>query len=266
MPHVDINGCNYYYEEYGNPAHPTILFSHGLLWSGKMFKSQVEFFKDRYHIVTYDHRGQGQSSVPATGYELDQLYEDAVVLIEKLNLKKVHFAGLSMGGFVGMRLAARRPDLVHSLILMETSAEKEPSTFSYSFLNTIVALFGVKAVVKPVMKIMFGDKFLKDPARKDEREFWISELLKNKKTITRAVRGIIRRDGAEEEIKKITCPVLILSGTQDRATVPAKMEFIHKHIPQSKLVHIEGGGHSSCIEEPGQVNTAMNELFHHIDT
>ena len=254
MPTIEINGCNYYYESHGNPANETMLFSHGLLWSGKMFRKQVDFFKDRYHIITYDQRGQGQSSVPETGYELDQLYLDAVGLIEKLNLKKVHFIGLSMGGFIGMRLAARRPDLMHSLILMETSAELEPSTAKYALLNTIVKIFGVKAIVSPVMKIMFGDKFLNDASRKEEKAFWISELLKNKKTITRSVRGIIRRKGMEEEITKITCPVLVMVGTQDKATVPAKAEFIHKQIPQSKLAYVEGAGHSSSIEEPDQVN------------
>ncbi len=254
MPTIEINGCNYYYESHGNTANETILFSHGLLWSGKMFRKQVDFLKDRYHVITYDQRGQGQSSVTEKGYEIDQLYLDAVGMIEALNLKKVHFAGLSMGGFIGMRLAARRPDLMHSLILMETSAELEPSTLKYSFLNTIVSLFGVKAVVSPVMKIMFGEKFLNDPARKEEKAFWISELLKNKKTITRAVRGIIRRKGMEEEIKKITCPVLVMVGTQDKATVPAKAEFIHKQIPQSKLAYVEGAGRSSSVEEPEQVN------------
>lgn len=65
----------------------------------------MAFFKRRYRVITYDHRGQGKSSVPKTGYDMDSLYEDVVLLIEQLKLGSVHFAGLSMGGFVGMRLA-----------------------------------------------------------------------------------------------------------------------------------------------------------------
>ncbi len=154
MPFIVLNDCNYYYETHGDPlAKETIVFSHGLLWSGKMFWKQVEYLKTRYKIITYDHRGQGKSSVTANGYDMDQLYLDAVALIENLHLGKVHFAGLSMGGFVGLRLASRRPDLLRSLILMETSAQKEPGTFKYSTLVNIVKIFGARIVTGPVMNI-----------------------------------------------------------------------------------------------------------------
>jgi 3-oxoadipate enol-lactonase len=262
MPFIVINGCDYYYESYGNlSAKETIVFSHGLLWSGKMFWKQVEYLKDRYRIIIYDHRGQGKSSVTDSGYDMDQLYLDAVALIEKLHLGKVHFAGLSMGGFVGLRLAARRPDLLHSLILIETSAQKESSIFKYSALVVIVKLFGVKIVTRPVMNIMFGIKFLRDKSRVEEKKLWIKELQKNKKTATRAVNGIITRKGVEAELKNILCPVLIIVGTQDKAAIPARAEFIHQYIPHSQLRYIEGAGHSSSIEEPEQVNQCIEEFL-----
>ena len=259
MPTLKVNDCNYYYEIHGSGAE-TIVFSHGLLWSSKLFYKQVAHLKDRYRILTYDHRGQGKSEVTKNGYGMDQLYEDAAALIEKLDLGKVHFGGLSMGGFVAMRIAARRPDLIKSIILMETSAQDEPNKIKYRMLNTIVKLFGVKVVTGPVMKIMFGQKFLNDPNRKEEREEWIRELQNNKKTIVRAVDGVIDRNGVEAELKNITCPTLIMVGTQDIATVPAKAEYIHAQIPHSTLKYIDGGGHTSSIEEAEQYNKEI-DLF-----
>jgi 3-oxoadipate enol-lactonase len=262
MPYIAINGCDYYYELHDNPlAKETVVFSHGLLWSGKMFWKQVDYLKNRYRIITYDHRGQGKSSVTDSGYDMDQLYLDAVALIENLHLGKVHFAGLSMGGIVGLRLAARRPDLLHSLIVMETSAEKEPSTFKYSALVNIVKVFGVKIVAGPVMKIMFGAKFLNDKNRIEEKKLWVKELQKNSKKIIRAVNGVITRKGVEAELRNILCPVLILVGTQDKAAIPARAEFIHQHITHSQLRYIEGAGHSSSIEEPEQVNLCIEEFI-----
>ncbi len=225
MPFIKINNCNYYYEVHGEGSE-TILFSHGLLWSGYLFHKQVAYFKNRYRVITYDHRGQGKSEVTKTGYDMDSLYEDTALLIEHLQLGSVHFAGLSMGGFVGMRLAARRPDLVKSLILMETSAQPEPNTIKYTLLNSIVKIFGVGVVAKPVMKIMFGDTFLNDPNRKIEEIEFETELKKNKKSIVKAVEGVIRRKGIEHELTNIKCPTLIMVGDQDKATVPAKAEFI----------------------------------------
>jgi len=260
MSSIKINGCDYYYEIHGKGPE-TIMLSHGLLWSSKMFHKQVEALKSKYSILTYDHRGQGRSEVTASGYDMDQLYNDAVDLIEELKIGPVHFGGLSMGGFVGIRLAARRPDLVKSLILMETSAQSEPNTFKYKILNNIVKLFGVKSVTGPVMKIMFGDAFLNDPSRRDERELWKKELQSNKKTIVRAVEGVISRKGVEHELSDINCPTLILVGDQDKATVPEKAEFINKNIMNSQLKYIKNAGHTACIEEPEHYNKAISEFL-----
>jgi 3-oxoadipate enol-lactonase len=260
MPIIRINNCDIYCEIQGEGAE-TILFSHGLLWSGKLFYKQVEYFKSAYKVVTFDHRGQGKSEVTDSGYDMESLAEDAATLIETLKLGKVHFIGLSMGGFLAMRLAARRPDLIKSAILIETSAQSEPNKAKYTFLNTIVKLFGVSPVADAVMKIMFGDTFLKDPNRKAEKEEWKNELKNNPKSIVKAVNGVIARNGIENELKNIKCPTLVMVGNEDKATVPAKAEFIHKNIPHSKLVYIKNAGHSSSIEEPEQVNIAIENFL-----
>src|SRR5271154_3068068 len=104
MPHIKINGFDLYYEDTGGTGRETIVFAHGLLWSGKMFGAQVEHLKSRYRVITYDHRGQGQSEVTATGYDMDSLAEDEAELIKALGVAPCHVAGLSMGGFTGMRV------------------------------------------------------------------------------------------------------------------------------------------------------------------
>ena len=265
MPHIIINECNIYYEIHGTGPE-TILFSHGLLWSGQLFHKQVAQLQEHYRCVIYDHRGQGQSEVTQSGYDMDQLTEDAVALIEQLALGKVHVAGLSMGGFVGRRLAARRPDLVKSLTLMDTSCQPEPFKTKYRLLTWVVRLFGVGSVKNKVMPIMFGEKFLQDSGRAEERQYWEAQLTQNTKDIVRAVSGVIDRQGVEDEIRQITCPVLIMVGTQDVATVPAKAEYIQQQIPGSQLVYIEGAGHSASIEEPEQINETMEQFLTKVAT
>jgi 3-oxoadipate enol-lactonase len=270
MPHIKLNNVHYYYEEHGSGTE-TIVFSHGLLWSGHMFHKQVAYFskgvhsdKDRYRIITYDHRGQGKTEVTESGYDMDTLYEDAVQLIEQLGGKPVIFAGLSMGGFVGMRLAARRPDLIKKLILLETSAEAEPieNHGKYKFLNFVVRYIGYFPVVSSVMKIMFGQKFLNDTNRAEEKKYWINQVkASDRKGITRAVEGVIYRKAIADELPKITCPTLIMVGDQDLATVPEKAKKIHALIKGSKLVIFEGGGHTSSIEEPEIYNREIEKFL-----
>jgi len=192
---------------------------------------------------------------------MDTLYEDAVGLIEELGAAPCHFVGLSMGGFVGMRVAARRPDLLKSLILLETSADIEPNVFKYNLLNIIVRLFGVNIVTSQVMPIMFGKEFMTNPERGDERAYWKKELQSNKRTIVRAVQGVINRKGMLDEIGKIRLPTLIGVGNQDVATVPAKSDQIHSKIQHAQRVMFTGAGHSSTVEQPEQVNAAIEAFL-----
>jgi 3-oxoadipate enol-lactonase len=89
----------------------------------------------------------------------------------------------------------------------------------------------------------------------------MAELQKNKKSITKAVTGVIQRKGMEDELQNITCPTLVLVGTEDKATIPEKAEFIASKISQAKLIYIQNGGHTSSVEEPEQYNRAILEFL-----
>lgn len=263
MPTIAVNGTRLYYEDTGGDGEP-IVFSHGLLWDARMFEAQVEELSRDHRVIAYDHRGQGRSAVPTESViPMDLLYADAVALIEALGAGPCHLAGLSMGGFVAMRVAARRPDLVRSLILLETSAGPEPSENvpRYRLLSLITGLLGPGVVADRVMPIMFGETFLGDPARRDERERWKTILSGNRRDITKAVRGVIERNGIEDEIRGIGAPTLVIVGEEDVATTPDKAEAIVDAVPDATLVRIPGAGHSSTIEQPDLVTDAIRSFL-----
>jgi 3-oxoadipate enol-lactonase len=255
MPYIESNGVKLFYQEKGQ-GEDTIIFSHGLLWSHRMFAAQVEKLSQSYRIIAYDHRGQGQSEVKGP-FDMDTVAEDAAALIQKCCIGPIHFVGLSMGGFVGMRLAARYPHLLKSLILLETSANAEPveNLPKYKTLNGIVKWLGViPPVSSKVMPIMFAESWLSDPANASSIKFWKKELSGNKKSITGPVEGVIYRKGVEDELSKIYCPTLIIVGDEDVATKPEKAKYIQMGIKKSRLHVLPGAGHSSCIEKPEEVN------------
>jgi pimeloyl-ACP methyl ester carboxylesterase len=111
---VEVNGAQLHYSDVGS-GQRTVVFGHGLLWSGEMFTPQIDALSDRFRCVAVDWRGQGRSAVTDSGYDMDTLTEDLAALIEHLGIAPVDYVGLSMGGFIGMRLAARHPELVRSL-------------------------------------------------------------------------------------------------------------------------------------------------------
>lgn len=255
---IPVNGAQLHYTERGQGE--PVVFSHGFLWSGRMFDAQVAALEKEFRCITFDHRGQGQSQVTAGGYDLDALTEDARQLLQALGAAPCHFVGLSMGGFVGMRLAARHPELIRSLTLLETSAEPEPPKNAprYRLLGKAARYFGLRLVSGPVMKIMFGKKFLKDPARRGLREEMKRQLLSvNIDGMLRTLDAIIGRKPVVDELGKIRAPTLIMVGDQDVATVPAKARRIQQGIPGSRLEVIPGGGHTSTVEEPDAINALL---------
>ncbi|MFC1530170.1 alpha/beta fold hydrolase [Gemmatimonadota bacterium] len=263
MPQIQINNAAIHYEESGTGPE-TIVFAHGFLWSGHMFHHQVETLKDQFRCITFDFRGQGRSEVTRSGYDIQFLTEDTATLIESLNCAPCHFVGLSMGGFVGMRLAIHHPELLKSLTLLETSADPETvhSLGQYRLLGFIARWFGLRIVANRVMPIMFGKKFLTDASRKQLKEEWRRRLISNKRLgVTRTLKGIIKRDGIHDQLKSIALPTLIVVGDQDVATPPEMAERIQAGIPASLLVTIPGAGHTSTVEEPDAVSTALRAFL-----
>jgi pimeloyl-ACP methyl ester carboxylesterase len=263
MPRIQVNGADLYYEDTG--AGPeAVVFAHGLLWSGRMFDAQVAALKQRYRCITFDFRGQGRSEVTPSGYDMDTLAEDSEALIEALGVAPCHFVGLSMGGFIGMRLAARRPELIRSLALLETTADAEPEANvpRYKRLAFLARWLSMRLVGGQVMAIMFSQKFLNDPGRAAQREAYRRLLLANNKVGKyRATLGVVNRRAVAEEIGRIRAPTLVVVGDQDVATVPAKSEGIRERIPNARLVVIPGAGHSSTMEEPEAVNAALAQFL-----
>jgi pimeloyl-ACP methyl ester carboxylesterase len=266
MARIRVNGVEIHYDSTGTGPE-TVVFSHGLLFSGEMFREQVFHLADRYRVVTYDHRGQGRSEVTRAGYGMDDLTQDAAELVEALGVAPCHFAGLSMGGFVGMRLAARRPELLRSCILMETGADAESAenALRYRRLNLALRLLGARLVAPRVMPILFGRTFLTDPATSGLRQEWQERLGAIRRSVHRAVTGVVEREGIHGELGRIRLPTLVLVGEEDVATPPAMAERIRDAIRGSCLVRIPRAGHSSTLENPEAVNAALDGFLATVD-
>lgn len=265
MPTIDVNGTTLFYLDTGpGSTGETIAFSHGLLWGTELFAAQIEALRGRYRCIAWDHRGQGQSA-PDLNREcigMELVWQDAVALLHKLGTGAVHFCGLSMGGFVGMRMAARRPDLVRSLILLETSSDPEPveNLKKYRLLIRVVKLFGPRVVRGQVAPIMLGRTILTDASRRDELDRY-TKLMSRRRDGWRAVNGVIDRAGVHDELARITARTLVVVGDEDVATPLPRAEKIAGAIAGSRLITIPHAGHSSPVEEPAAVITAIESFL-----
>jgi 3-oxoadipate enol-lactonase len=255
---VEANGTSLAVETTGSG--PTIVFSHGLLWSGALYAAQVAELSKRYCCITYDHRGHGASPASLTPYSMETLADDAAALVVKLGVAPCHFVGLSMGGFVGMRLAARRPELVRSLTLIDTAADSEPllNRPRYRALLALEAVVGVRPLLRLVMPIMFGDKFIHDTGRVRDRERAVAILTKlDGAPLRAAVEAVLRRKPVFKELGHISVPTLVLHGAADRAVRMPRARAMADAIRGAQFVVVPEAGHSSTFEEPDFVTQQL---------
>ena len=169
-----------------------------------------------------------------------------------------------MGGFVAQRIALKRPELLLSLTLLETSADPEDpkNVPQYRKLMKAIRWLGMKRVSQKVMPIMFGNSFLTDKSRKADRREWLAMLQSNRKGgVVKATTGVIERSATYDQLGEITTPTLIIVGDEDTATPYAKAERMHFAIKGSKLAVIKGAGHTATVEEPEQVNKVINTFL-----
>jgi pimeloyl-ACP methyl ester carboxylesterase len=194
---------------------------------------------------------------------MDTLAADAVALIEHLGVAPVHYVGLSMGGFIGQRIAARRPELIRTLSLLDTSAgpEDPDKVKRYKLLGGIYRVTGIPPLRKQVLPIMFGPTFLSDPAGRPVIAEWERRLTRSRRSgVSKAVMGVANRLPIDD-IDRIKAPTLVIVGADDVATPPHKSQLIAERIPGAHLEQIPACGHTSTLEQPETVTALLRNFL-----
>jgi len=260
MPRVTVSGTDVYYEDVGRGF--PLLFLHGLTFDTRMWRSQVAALSGKYRCVSIDFRGHGQSAAPDGEYTLEAMAEDVYQVMRHLGLAQAHVAGLSMGGMVAMRLALAHPEVVRSLLLLDTDAGPEEAERAprYEAMAQMAREQGPEAVMAGVLPLFFSQGFMQ--ARPQELQRFKEQFLDiNRDGIYRATRAVTRRRDITDEIRRIRVPTLVIVGDEDIATTREKAEAIHQRIAGSRLETIAGAGHMTPLEQPERVNALLEEFL-----
>lgn len=268
MVTVRINGINIAYEELGDgPETVIMLHSMGLNRGG--MAPLAERLKDRYRVVLWDYRGMGDSEKFDSGViGTETLYEDAVAFIKnRSGGRPVHLIGMSMGGWIGMRIAARQPQLVRSLTAMGTTgfgADDHPQ--GKDFFDTIrVKGFSDPEIVEVSMMVSFSPTVREDPARAADMGHW-AEVMRTLDPRTMAVtHSLTTRLSVMHEIKHILAPTLIVAGEHDMNHPPEEQKQVQQAIPGSEIVVLENCGHTPIVERPDEVAALVRPFLEKAD-
>lgn len=262
MPKIRVNGTELYYIDEGPRDAPALVFSHSLFFNADMFYKQAEYFDKEYRVIRYDHRGQGRSATATIAeQDTDTLANDAIALIEALELGKCHIVGNSLGGFVALRLAARRPDLIASCAVLGSSGEAEYKVAEFQPLVESLQKFGGAPLIDALLYVMFGDSSLGDPGFADELRYWRTYMSQLDTCIGDSAYQVVHRKGILDELKGSTIPMLAIAGEEDHAYTVPLAQNIANAVSNGHVEKVPKAGHSVALESATLVNALLASHF-----
>ncbi len=235
---------------------PVLVAANSLGTTLRMWDDQAPALLERFRLLRYDHRGHGNSPVPPGPYAIDDLGRDVMALMDRLEVERFSFCGLSIGGMVGMWLASEAPERVERLALCCTSARFEPPDDWDSRAETVRA-DGVDAIADAVLERWFTPAFREGHPEVVE---WSGNMLRG--TPAEGYAGCceaIRDADLRSRLEAIRAPTLVIAGADDPAALPDAAELIRDSIPDARLVVVDQAAHLANVEQPEAVTRAVLE-------
>ncbi len=242
------NGITIDYEFFGPEGAPVVVLSHSLGSSSIMWAPQLPRLSETYRVLCYDSRGHGGSSAPEGAYSLDQLGDDALSLMDGMDLAQVHWVGLSMGGMIGQNLALRQNGRLKSLTLCDTAAQI-PQSAQATWDERIAAVTagGMEPLADSTMERWFTAPYLaRKPSAVDSiRAQFVATPPAGFIGCCHALKPLDYLD----QLHTIDLPTMIIVGAEDTGTPVAASEAMHERIANSQLEILPEAAHLSNIEQ-----------------
>jgi pimeloyl-ACP methyl ester carboxylesterase len=233
------------------------VLAHGFSGSSADFYGHIDQLAEARPVIAMDHRGHGTSTNLGAGdnYSMDLVADDLVSLLEAVADEPVDLLGHSMGGRVVLRLALARPDLVRSLIFMDTTAWefKNPDPAIAEMMGDFMATFDptqglpdLGAMVGPETPLVeaatSAEVIAAREARSKQFDPWAMQALGSE-----LWNGAADTDG--DRLAEISCPVTVLAGEHDHPFVDHAPGFA-SGVADGECVVIEGAYHSPQLTHP----------------
>lgn len=246
MPKFEHSGIALQYQLDGEEDLPVLVLSNSLGTNLSMWDPQRSAFSQRFRVLRYDTRGHGSSSVPDGPYTIEEMGRDVLALLDGLDLARVNFCGLSLGGMTGQWLAIHAPERIQSLILANTAA-KIGTIAGWNERIQQVRSEGMAAIVPAVLERWYTLEFRNSHSGSVAATRSMLEAINVEGYIAScaAVRDMDFRD----TIGAIASSTMILYGEQDPVTPPEAAQFMSNKIVGSTLIGLRAA-HLSNVEVP----------------
>ena len=251
MPILSTDSTDLYYEIYGEGF--PIIFAHGVGGNHAIWHKQISVFSQSYQVITFDHRGFGNSSDPRT-LGRSAFISDLKALIDYLQFEKVALVGQSMGGGTCVGFTCTYPEKVSVLVIADSlHGIKEPEV-----VKRIMDKARNETKTLDQIERVLGKQFRKeDPSA----EILYRQISSFNMTDQRNLAGEYEKICTPEELDKTNVPVLLIAGSEDILFPIEAIREVKKLLNNAYIVEIQDSGHSAFFERPTEFNDSVLSML-----
>lgn len=244
---------------------PAVLLIHGYPLGSWMWEPQVQALRDRYRVLAPDLRGFGDSPLPSPACGMDDYADDLAELLAGLGVERAAVVGFSMGGYIALSLAERRPELLSALVLADTRAA--PDSDEARQARTTAAEQVLREGAAPIAAAMAGK--LLAPGAEQRQPGLVTDLRARMEqvapeSIACALGAMRDRPDRRRMLGGIAVPTLVVVGSEDVLTPPKEAKAMALAIPGARIALVLGAGHLSNLEAPAQFNTPLLDFLEEV--
>src|SRR5215469_6417785 len=242
---------------------PVLVLANPIGTDRRIWDRQVPVLSRHFRVVRFEHRGHGapgaQSPAPDGPYTIAELGADVLALLNSYDVAQAAFAGVSLGGMIGIWLAANAPERVTSLAVVCAALVPLPSAQSWLDRAALVRAEGTGAIADMVVPRWFTPAF---QARHPDEVADVLGMLRATSPDGYAGCGeAMASMDLRPLLPSVKAPTLVVSGAEDPAAPPYQGAITARGIAGSRLVVVRGASHLAHVEMPGQVTDALARHF-----
>jgi pimeloyl-ACP methyl ester carboxylesterase len=235
---------------------PPLVFVHGAAEDGRVWQPQLAALSDEFTVIAWDEPGAGRSSDVPPAFVLADYANSLAALIEEIGLGPAHVAGLSWGGTVALELYRHHPDLVATLILVDTYAGWKGSLPEDEVRARVAGARQMLDAPLERFDPTLPGLFAGDPPA----QFipLLEEIAGTVRPASLRTQLLVMAEADQRDLlPRITVPTLLIWGELDARSPLAVARQFEQAIPDTELVVIPDAGHVSNLEQPERFNQAV---------
>jgi 3-oxoadipate enol-lactonase len=254
-------------EEHGE-GFPLLLVQ-GLGYAKWASRAQVPMYAERRRVLAFDNRGTGLSPKPSGPYSMELLADDAASVLDARGIAQADVYGHSMGGFIALTLALRRPELVRSLVLVGTGpGGPDHVPLPRETLDVWMSVAGLppEQAVRRTLPTAFPPGWTE--AHPEEFEQWLAARV-HPPTPPECWWAQFNASVAYKEhgvaVERIDTPALVVHGARDNVVPVENGQLLAARLPNAELVVLPGGGHVPMLEQPVEFGALVCGFLDRLD-